>query len=570
VVWLAVPFAHSREKESRIAAAPVLMPTRSFSLDATTTELRAAFRSWQAPNDVARTLEVDWQLLTYILYRSPHLRYAEFEIPKRRGGTRTILRPTRDLAILQGKLRQVLEAVYRPRRCVRGFHPGTSIVKNAEPHVAAPVVLNVDLLDFFPSINFGRVRGLLAAPPYNRPTPVATLIAQISTVRDQLPQGAPTSPVLSNMVAASLDTRMTRIARAHGLVYTRYADDLTFSTSEPTLPSSIASRVGGRVVLGESLSAEVAAAGFRPNPAKLHLRGPSERQEVTGLVVNTRVNVPRTRIRQVRAMLHAWRKWGIERADAEFRSRYDIRRRSGAPAFKRVLRGRIDYIRMVRGQEDELYQRLHDQYCRLDPVWYGRRIKTKVEEIEDALWVIESPSGMFTATAFALEGIGIVTCAHALADDLVAYRAENTSVRLTARVIARDEEIDLAILALDAELPGQLRASSREPTMHQRIAVAGFPNHNIGDSPRIANGEIVQFRDRGGVRRFHVDATIIEGNSGGPVVDDKNHVVGVATTGITQNGPRETEAHGAIPISALRRLVPDPRAQDVTSSSRSE
>ncbi len=151
-------------------------------------------------------LEVDYLRLVYHLYISPpSSRYTSFNLTKRRGGFRTIAAPVSSLKILERKLATILELVYDPRSCVCGFVVNKGIVDNAIPHLARAHVLNVDILDYFPSINFGRVRGLFMARPYSLPANVSTVLAQICCFNNQLPQGAPTSPIVSNMICARLD-----------------------------------------------------------------------------------------------------------------------------------------------------------------------------------------------------------------------------------------------------------------------------------------------------------------------------------------------------------------------------
>jgi len=188
----------------------------------------------QHARDVAALLEVKYPDLTWHLYRrGMDTNYTTFEIKKRSGGTREIRAPISALKILQEKLCYILQLIYRVRRPVHGFAIGRSIVSNASPHVGKSFVLSVDIEDFFPSINFGRVRGMFMAAPYDVPERAATVLAQLCCYDNQLPQGAPTSPVVSNMVCGKLDSELHRLARRNRCVYTRYADDLTFSPWNP-------------------------------------------------------------------------------------------------------------------------------------------------------------------------------------------------------------------------------------------------------------------------------------------------------------------------------------------------
>ena len=165
--------------------------------------------------DVASLLDVPYSTLFYHLYIFPEdKRYVQFGIPKRSGNTRLISAPVSPLKLVQGKLNQVLQAVYKPKPSSHGYIQGRSILTNARPHAGRRFVLNLDLANFFPSINFGRVRGLFLARPFSLPPEVATVLAQICCYKKQLPQGAPTSPIVSNMIARSLDNALQQLASA--------------------------------------------------------------------------------------------------------------------------------------------------------------------------------------------------------------------------------------------------------------------------------------------------------------------------------------------------------------------
>ncbi|MCY7358589.1 MAG: reverse transcriptase family protein, partial [Rudanella sp.] len=170
----------------------------------------------------------------------PTKRYKSFSIPKKRGGKRTIHAPVVPLKVIQQCLNLMLQCVFTPHQAATGFVVGKSIADNARPHVGRPYVYNLDLTDFFPSVDFHRVKACLKLPPFNltgNREPLAFLIANLCCVqhpndpkRAFLPQGAPTSPIFSNVVCQQLDRRLTGLAKRFGATYTRYADDLTFSS----------------------------------------------------------------------------------------------------------------------------------------------------------------------------------------------------------------------------------------------------------------------------------------------------------------------------------------------------
>ncbi|NOK59072.1 MAG: RNA-directed DNA polymerase [Chloroflexi bacterium AL-W] len=360
----------------------------SISLSLLNEELKERLFNLQSRKDLADLLEIDEKQLIYHLYIiPPDQKYKKFIISKGHGSVRRIDAPISALKIIQRKLLKVLTCVYRVKKPVHGFVYGRSILSNAKTHRRRRYVLNLDLQDFFPSINFGRVRGMFMARPYHLNSAVATVLAQICCFNNQLPQGAPTSPIVSNMVCAKLDDELQRLSGKYRCMYTRYADDITISTNLPAFPSNIAtlSDKTGQPELGVELQRIIDENGFVVHKDKTRLQIKSQRQQVTGLTVNRKVNVRRSFINQVRAMLHAWDKYGLEAAQEEFINKYDMRSRSpyknkNGVSFARVVKGKIDYLGMIRGQDDTIYLKYYAQYCRLAGIPNRRALTYPVDE----------------------------------------------------------------------------------------------------------------------------------------------------------------------------------------------
>ena len=208
--------------------------------------------------DVAILLGFKPASLAYILYvKSDSTKYKKFDIPKRSGGVRQICAPIRDLKLLQRRLADLLQDCVEeinnannrgedddhPDRIAHGFKRGRSIITNACRHRNRKYVFNVDIQDFFGSINFGRVRGYFIADKNFQLQPkVATVLAQIACFENALRQGSPSSPVISNLIGHIIDIHLAKLAKNAGCTYTQYADDLTFSTNKPTFPHHIATR----------------------------------------------------------------------------------------------------------------------------------------------------------------------------------------------------------------------------------------------------------------------------------------------------------------------------------------
>lgn len=311
-----------------------------------------ALKSASSLTDVANLLKFKPSALAYVLYKLPAAaKYTSFDIPKRSGGIRQISAPVPQLKLIQRRLATLLQDCWdeivhtagRKDKIAHGFKRGRSIITNARQHRNRNFVFNVDLQDFFPSINFGRVRGyFIKDAAFSLNPKVATVIAQIACHDNSLPQGSPCSPVISNLISNVLDIQLLWLAAREGCTYSRYADDLTFSTNKATFPSPIAQRLSTDQHIwtpGTSLFKIVARSGFSLNIAKTRMQYHDSRQEVTGMVVNRRVNVRREYRYMTRAMVHNLLRKGS----------YEIEDHTGAfqPGTLDQLQGMLTFIDSV-------------------------------------------------------------------------------------------------------------------------------------------------------------------------------------------------------------------------------
>lgn len=230
-------------------------------------------------------------------------RYRVWPLATRPGKRRFIQAPDAALKLVQERLLRSILYALPPREPAHGFVPGRSIVTNAAAHVGRAWVWTADIRDFFPSTKAGAVVAAIADLE-GVDAPAREAILALVTFSGALPQGAPTSPHLANLVFRPLDDSLAAVAAARGMTYTRYADDLTFSGEER--PAALA----------EAVAAAIAPAGYRLAPDKTRLMGRHRRQEVTGLVVNEKVQTPRRHRRWLRAVLHDARERGVEAAAA--------------------------------------------------------------------------------------------------------------------------------------------------------------------------------------------------------------------------------------------------------------
>lgn len=439
-------------------------------------QIRTAFEKMQSREDLLHVLNeakpmvygdkaVPFDLKQLTWYANPKLgrkRYAEFKIKKKSGAERSIHAPVKGLKSLQKTLSFVLQCVYEPHNAAMGFVRDRSIVDNAKLHVGSKYVYNIDLKDFFPSVDQARVWKCLQLKPFNlnkassvepqymkwedfkkehlkteepvtflkgkgrmfTNTPYGTLyvannfdkekdkyillgssslktkagkslegtlwlvnkipdtsrldIANIiaslcctemeverknetgeweKVKRNVLPQGAPTSPVITNIVCQKLDYLLSGVAKRFGLKYSRYADDITFSSMHNVYqPESLFLKELHRIIAEQN---------FHIKESKTRLQKDGYRKEVTGLLVNEKANVQQRYIKQLRMWLYYWERYGYERAAGFFLQQYIADKghvKNGKPDMANVISGKLDYLKMVKGAENELYQKLKARF----------------------------------------------------------------------------------------------------------------------------------------------------------------------------------------------------------------
>lgn len=303
--------------------------------------------------DVANLLGVRPKSLSYMLYFAYKNRdglYKNIVLKKKNGSDRTINIPSPQLKKIQSRLNEYLQDIYWEKKSVHGFLHNRSIITNSASHKRKKVILNLDLKDFFPSIHFGRVLGLFRSSPYNLPFEAAKVLAQIACNEVHLPQGSPCSPIISNMICSKLDRELEKFAAKYKLFYTRYADDITFSSNMKSFPSSVCVANGTTsVVLSEELKTIITSNGFNINSDKVRCYDKTSRQEVTGLVVNQFVNLRRTFIRNTRSMMHKWKTIGIVQASKDYIDKYKRNNsKSQIVDFHKALLGKLNFIYDVR------------------------------------------------------------------------------------------------------------------------------------------------------------------------------------------------------------------------------
>lgn len=306
----------------------------------------------ETPIELCRFLKTQFHALENLI-NNPLYEY--YTIPKKKGGSREIFAPFEMLKLVQKRLNYFLQAYYltiKPNE-VHGFvvnphYLGTycNIVGNAKVHVRKKHVLNIDLKDFFPSISANQVKTLFLSEYFNLNEQIATALTLLTTYKGKLPIGAPTSPVISNFVCHQLDRDLKSFSSIKAMAYTRYADDLTFSSDLPITEDDILDIIN-----------LIKYNGFEINEKKLRLKTSNRKQTVTGLTVNEKVNVDRKLLKRIRAMLHDMTTNGIDTATRRhFNLKTEVEVKHRAKFISR-LEGYINFVGQVRGKYDPLYVR---------------------------------------------------------------------------------------------------------------------------------------------------------------------------------------------------------------------
>ena len=484
--------------------------------------IKVAFEKMQTKDDFLNVLNytkpliygektVPFQLKQITWYANPKLcknRYSDFKMKKKSGSERTIHAPVKGLKVIQKTLSFIMQCVFEPHKAAMGFTPGKSIVDNARLHVGNNYVYNIDLKDFFPSIDQARFWKCLQLKPFNlidkigagvvdytkltsgikyfttvtgykiyyklvkgelnlifdkqghlskyiktfsdnvvKPAikdlndaikdlnksaeynknvnallfddvkkylpaaekmsfdipsknNLANMIASLcctemeverfingawSTVKKNvLPQGAPTSPVITNIVCQRLDYLLTAVAKRFGLKYSRYVDDITFSSMHNVYqPESDFLKELHRII---------AEQGFHIKESKTRLQKEGYRKEVTGLLVNEKANVQQRYIKQLRMWLYYWERYGYERAYEFFLQQYLVDKSyvvKGKPDMANVIGGKLDYLKMVKGEDNELYLKLKERFDTLMVINKDEVIKTPSISLENPLSLVE-------------------------------------------------------------------------------------------------------------------------------------------------------------------------------------
>lgn len=378
--------------------------------------IKTKFKAMETKQDLVDLINTANQLLYgkdykplfvrgFSFYANPKFckdRYRSFEIPKKSGRARMIHAPVYGLNHILKPLNFILNIISEPHFKAMGFVPGKSIVDNAKPHVGRHYVYNTDLKDFFHSFDLRWVKYGFMMPPFGlgkEREDLAFLLASLCThpfeiegeIKTVLPQGAPTSPTITNILCVKLDRRLNGLAKRFKVEYTRYADDITFSSQTNVFRKEEFQNELRRIIEDQKLEI---------NQSKTRTQSKGFRQEVTGLTVNDKVNVSSRYLKQLRMWLYYWERYGYRRAYQLFESNYKKDKgyiKKGRPGFADVVLGKLTFLKMVKGEDDSTYKKLNNRFEKLSSVF----------TLEEELLTIWEDQGIDDAIAFYIARGGV-------------------------------------------------------------------------------------------------------------------------------------------------------------------
>lgn len=516
--------------------------------------------------------------------------YTTFEIPKKNGSIRKINKPNTELLMLQKKLKVELEKIFNSHKAAHGFIKDKSIITNATAHLKNDYILNIDLKDFFHSIQFPRIRGMFIN--YFKFDPnIATILANICCHPDgYLPQGSPTSPIISNVILKILDRDLYKYCARRSLIYTRYADDITISSRllSDSFKNLYTMNREKEIILRRVLETKITGNYFKINNDKIRVYGPNKRQEVTGIVINKKINVNRRYIKLIRAILNSLEK-DKDLAEETYKEKYKDKN------IYNSLKGKIEYIGYVRSHNKKFKD---DVFINLAEKFNGLSNEVKVKRFKPPIFVIPEQnfklqfnlygeiyedSGIINdemefeksrisqGTCFIVKGKWLITNYHvvsSLIEKLIEYEKNGAFLNKLISLYITDEngrDYNLSLLPrqyskendwISFEVMGDILnefynfdlGDSSNIKSKDKYNIYGYPDYRHGNSLTTLNATVnnKNFKHmREDDPLIAVSETIYGGTSGGPMLDNQNRVIGIAVRG------QGSHVNQVIPINYL-------------------
>ena len=471
--------------------------------------------------------------------------YRTFEISKSNGSIRVINAPKGIIKKLQENINLELSKIYKPTSIAKGFYKGSSIVDNAKAHIGKKWIVNLDIKDFFSTITFPRIYGIFKAKPFEFNHKIAGLIANICTYNGVLPQGSPTSPVLSNMIAFKLDRRLIYYTRSNNIDITRYADDITFSSNNYQELNLIVENG----LIKKDLNNIFIKNGFLINDNKTRIRYYYNHQEVTGIKVNKKLNIQKFMKYKIRSILHALEKYGEANTYLEYKRRNNIADTDQTGKELRLyVEGLLAYVKMILGKDASFFIKSANRYNNAIQENKIITLNSSSKHIDNAVFVIEA--NLRQGTCFSNQDCYIFTCLHNIIDinELKKIKASDQEMTLliemktmkiriynkfvkhnldkfTIEYFSIDEDF---IIIKDKEFYSQYYLLVDNDKIDRRYnhIVIGYPDSE-NKNPVIIddNVKFLRAREHGNVVMYPINSKIVQGMSGAPILKQNSNIV---------------------------------------------
>ena len=499
-------------------------------------------------DDLNEYLGINTTRLKKIMYcASKGYLYVNFELKKKNGKFRKINSPVKELKEIQYKIYDYLKTLYCATKSSYGFEIGKNNILNAEKHKKHKYVLNIDLKDMFSQITANRIKGMLKSGPYNLDEGVARAISIITCYKGLLPQGAPTSPIISNMLLKMLDTKLIKYSEENNLYYTRYADDLSFSANRD-FSKIVFNNYPESFDIKEELKSIFNESNFVINNEKTKYYTYYKRQEVTGIVVNKKLNIAKEKMKEMRLLLYLCKKFSIlstakryfEKNKKNYFNDKEIENK-----FAQVLFGKINYFVNVKGELDRIGIKFREQYNEIfseKSKFNMDSLNTKKNNILNNIVIIETEN--VTGTGFLLKKVGLITAHHVVYDssgnfmqDIKVLYKNNKIVISESDVLYKNGSFDYVIIKKtefnDVSVGFDYKINFQ---LGDKVIYAGYPDYSEGDDVYIADANVTSLKKKTVVGYVSlVDNDIFHGMSGGPVLNETMEVIGYILVGIEMN-----------------------------------
>ena len=544
--------------------------------------IKDEFRNLRTKEDAAALLDLTVKELNAVYGRHGVERYYHcFEIPKKNGTVRVISCPTKTLRFVLEKLSKKLSELYADsvkfNEIAHGFFVGRSIVTNAETHFNNTLLLNLDLRNFFGTITYSRINGMFRKG-FGVGEEASKILSLLVCYRGSLPQGSPCSPIISNMICKRLDTELYSFGKKCRLRITRYADDITVSSSG-NYSFSKAYEFGN--ISGELVDI-IIKNGFDINEEKTRALYYNQRKEVTGIIINEKINVPRKFVRNLRAQMHNAQMLEKDKRDKMFNELY----------------GHIGYIRQIKSSDDRIFIKYALKFNKL---YGGMHFKVDEEKLDIEKYInnrvvvigYDIKMGKTTienagnGTGFFLKirnKYYLATCYHVLMKTINecgsfrVFSVKSDRKELICEYTFSDyydinnleKYMEEDILLLETENPPEYYFDSEENTSilkrGTKVQVIGYPNF-VFDSQvpeqvsiidtSVTSQNIKTFNTVKSISIFGVNSNIFHGVSGGPVINSSNRIIGIASNGVSYVGESQKEylKTGFIPSMSIIKLL---------------